>query len=248
MGYKLPISCIAPTRPINISRNDITVIILAANIGYGMKSYGPKSLLYINDKETLLQYQINLIKTVFPKSDIILVVGFLADRIIKKCPPGVRILENQLYENTNEVEQIRLALNCCLTENVLIIKDDIIFNPETFKDISKDQSCIIYDSKGQIDDGNVGVTVVNEYATIFSYDISTKWCHIVYLIGKDFKITKMLCNNRERSRMYFFEVLNMLLNKIGQIRAIEPVNMEIIKIDTSRDLERLMVKNENINC
>lgn len=239
MGYKLPISCIVPTRPINVDRNNITVIILAANIGYGMKSYGPKSLLSVTEKETLLEYQIGLIKTVFPKADILLVVGFSADRIIRKCPPGIRIIENQLFENSNEVEQLRLALNCTLTDNILVIKDGIVFNVDTLRAISKDQSCIIYDSKNQIDCDNVGVTIVNNYATIFSFDIPTKWCHIVYLTIKELKIVKTLCNNRDRSRMYLFEVLNMLLHKIEKMKAIEPVNMEIVKIDDSRDLERL---------
>lgn len=239
MGYKLTPSCIAPTRQINVDRDNITVIILAANIGYGMKSYGPKTLLNVNEKETLLEYQINLIRTVFPKADIILVVGFLADRIIRKCPPGIRIIENQLYEQSNEVTQLRLALNCTLTDNVLIIKDDIIFNAETLKEISKDKSCIIYDSTGQIDSDNIGVTVVDGHATTFAFDVPNRWCHIAYLTVKDLKSIRSICNNREHSRLYFFEALNMLLNKIEKIKAIEPKNMEIIKIDNSRDLDKL---------
>jgi bifunctional N-acetylglucosamine-1-phosphate-uridyltransferase/glucosamine-1-phosphate-acetyltransferase GlmU-like protein len=232
-------SCIAPTRPNNVSKDSLTIIILAANIGYGMKSYGPKSLLCINNKETLLEYQINIIKTVFPNADIILVVGFCADKIIRKCPKGVRIVENQLFETSSEVEQIRLALNCTLTERILIIKDDIVFNNETFFEITKDKSCIIYESKSQIDSSNVGVTIANNCAQIFSYDIPTKWCHIAYLTNKEFKMLKNLCNNRERSRMYLFEVLNIILNKVGQIKAMEPKNMEIVKIDTSRNLAQL---------
>ncbi len=241
MAYKLTPSCIAPTRQINVDRDNITVIILAANIGYGMKSYGPKTLLSVNEKETLLEYQINLIRTVFPKADIILVVGFLADRIIRKCPPGIRIVENQLYENSNEVTQLRLALNCTLTENVLIIKDDIIFNAETLKEISKDKSCLIYDSTGQIDSDNVGVTVVDGHVTTFAFDVPNKWCHIAYLTVKDLKSIKSICSNRDNSRLFLFEALNMLLDKIDQIKAIEPRNMEIIKIDNSRDLEKLKV-------
>jgi len=232
-------SCVVPTRPNNVNPNNLTIIILAANICYGMRSYGPKSLLNVNDKETLLEYQINLLKVVFPNADIILVVGFYADKIIKRCPVGVRIIENQLFETSSEVEQVRLALNCNLTNQVLIIKDDIVFNQETLFEISRDKSCLIYDSKCQIDDSNIGITIVDNKATIFSYDVQTKWCHMVYLMGKEFKMVKMLCNNRERSRMYLFEVLNMLLEKSGPLKAIEPKDMEIIKIDTSRNLTQL---------
>ena len=85
-------SHIVPTRRKKNDRTDITVIILAANIGYGMKSYGPKALLNINPHETLLEYQLNLVQTSFPHADVVLVVGFLADKGIKHCPDGVRIV------------------------------------------------------------------------------------------------------------------------------------------------------------
>lgn len=229
-------SHVVPVHRTKNERADMTVIILAANISYGMKSYGPKSLLNINTHETLLEYQLNLIKTVFPNSDIILVVGFEAQKIIRKCPSHIRIVENQLYETSNEVEQVRLALNCTVTNNVLIIKDDIIFNPETLLEISKQESCLIYDTNGQIDQANVGITVIDGYATMLAYEIPTKWCHIVYLAKNETRILKQLCNKKDYTKLYLFEILNMLLQKVGKIRAIAPTQMEIIKIDTSRHL------------
>ena len=232
-------SHIVPTRRNKVERNDITVIILAANISYGMKSYGPKSLLNINTHETLIEYQLNLIQTSFPRADIVLVVGFLADRIIKRCPPGVRIVENQLYETTSEVEQIRLALNCTLTDNVLILKDSILFNVDTLCNISKNNSCLLYDSKNQIDKSNIGVTIIDGYATVFSYDIDTKWCHIVYLIKRDTKLLRAICNKKDRAKMYLHEALELMLQRTGKMCAIEPTAMEIVKIDTSRNLQQL---------
>lgn len=233
--------CVVPVRPTTIINDDITVIILAANIGYGMKTYGPRSLLNINEKDTLLEHQISTIKASFPQSDIILVVGFKAGRIIKKCPPGVRIVENPTFEETNEAEQIRIALNCTITENAIIIKDNVVFNFDTFKDITQNGSCIIYDSKGRLDKHDIGVTIVNNYGTIFAYDIPTKWCHIVYLCGKDLKTIKALCTNKENSKLYLFELLNILLGKTDKIKAIEPKNMDIMKINTLRDWERLQI-------
>jgi bifunctional N-acetylglucosamine-1-phosphate-uridyltransferase/glucosamine-1-phosphate-acetyltransferase GlmU-like protein len=239
MVNNLITTCVAPTRPPKNTNEDLTIIILAANVSYGMKSYGPRSLLCINQQETILEYQIKLIKQTFPKADILLVVGFLSNKIIKRCPAGVRIIENQLFDITNETEQVRLALNCTITNNVLIIKDNIVFNSETLTNVTNNSSCIVYDSNNQIDTNSIGVTIVNNFATFFSYDIPTKWCHIVYLINKDLKIIKNLCNNKENSKLYMFEILNILLHKIEKIKAIEPTNMEIIKIDNSRDLEKL---------
>jgi len=85
----------------------------------------------------------------------------------------------------------------------------------------------------------VGVTIINDCATIFSYDIATKWCHIVYLTQQDTKSLKLLCNKKDRSKMYLHEMLNIMLTRSKKIRAIEPVGMEIVKIDTSKDLHQL---------
>ena len=233
---KLQPSCVVPTRRSKIDRSDITVIIMAANIGYRMKSYGPKSLLNVTPNETLIEYQLNTIQSSFPHADVILVVGFFADRLIKRCPPGIRVVENQLYEETNEVEQIRLALNCTLTDNILVLKDDVIFNNETLCNISKQKSCLIYDSQDRIEHTNIGVTVINGYATTFSYGLSDKWCHIVYLTKKETNILRAICAKRENSKMYLHEALNLMLKRTGHITAIEPSNMDIIKIDTSQHL------------
>jgi choline kinase len=241
MGYRVAPSCIAPTRYNTADRSNLTVIILAANIGYGMKSYGPKTLLAVNEKETILEYQISLVRSCFPKADIILVVGFLADKIIRKCPPGIRVVENQLFENTNEATQLRLALNCAMTDSILVIKDDIIFNNDTLTEISKGQSCLIYDSKHQLDEENIGVNVVDGKATAFAYGLPNKWCHIAYLTSKELKAVKALCNNKDNCKLYLFEILKLLLDRTDGIRAIEPTNMEIIKIDNSRDLDKLKV-------
>ena len=237
MPRNLPTSYIVPTRPV-ISNEPITAIILAANIGYGMKSYGPKTLLNINNK-SLLEYQTELLRKIFPQLDIILVVGFFADRIIRKCPKSIRIVENQLYESTNETQQLKLALNCTLTDNVLIIKDNIIFNEETLKAITKDKSCIIYDSQKQIDSGDIGINIVDGFVTTFTYDSMIKWCHIAYITGRELKIIRNLCNNKDNAQKYLFEILDIMLHKIDKIKAIEPQNMEIIRINSFRDLERL---------
>ena len=63
--------------------NPLTVIIPIAGIGHRMKSYGPKCLLQINSKETIIQKSIDTVKQVYPYVEIIVVVGFEADKVIK---------------------------------------------------------------------------------------------------------------------------------------------------------------------
>lgn len=236
----IPCSYVVPTRRQN-NKPELSIIILAANSGYRMRSYGPKSLLNITEKENILDYQVNTLKIAFPKTDIVLVIGFYADRMIKKCPENVRIIENQLFETTNEVEQIRLAFNNIFSSNVLIIKDDIVFGNHILNRLDRSCSCIVYDDTDIIDSDNVGVTVVDNVATVFKYNIDNKWCNILYLIEKDLLRLKTICSNRERSNLYLFEALNILIEKSVKLKAIKTGGDKIVKIDTIKDLGKIKV-------
>ena len=81
----------------------LSVIIPAAGTGHRMKSYGPKCLLPVSTTETILHKIIANVKTVYPNSEVTVVVGFEADRVIKALPDDIRIIENQFYQETNVV-------------------------------------------------------------------------------------------------------------------------------------------------
>ena len=76
----------------------ISVVIPAAGMGYRMKSYGPTCLLSANKKQTLIQKTIDNIKKVLTYSDIIVVLGFESEKVIKNLPRDIRVVENNLYE------------------------------------------------------------------------------------------------------------------------------------------------------
>ena len=60
----------------------ITVILLCDSPGYRMRSYGPTSLISISNKK-LIDIQIEAIKQTFDNFEIILCVGFDAEKICK---------------------------------------------------------------------------------------------------------------------------------------------------------------------
>ena len=215
----------------------LTVIIPAAGIGHRMKSYGPKCLLPFNRQDTIITRAISSIQKVYPFSEIITVVGFEADKIIKILPKNTRVVENQLYDSTNIVESLRLAINNSVHDHVLIVHGDLIFNTSTIKEITNNGSCIVVDSKNRFKDEGVGVTVINNVATSFSYGLDIKWTHIIYLEGKELEIFKSLCLDRRRNKMYPFELLNVVLNRGGVIKAVEPKGMAIREINSLRDLQ-----------
>ena len=224
------------TRHIKDTKDDnIVFIILSAGVGNRMRSYGPKCL-FKTSEETILDKQISIIKSNFPQNEIILVVGFEANKVIKKIPDDIRVVENQLYQTTNSSESLRLAVNNSVSDKIFFIHGDLIFNKEIFDSLDFSRSFVLVDSKNQIEDNEVGITIVNNKATFFSYGLDTKWCQMAYIRGKEFSILKSLYNKPGKDKLYTFEMLNMIIEKKGSLIAVEPENMNIKEIDSFKDL------------
>ena len=215
---------------------EITVIIPVAGMGHRMKSYGPKCLLQANQKETILEKTISNIKREYPLSDIIVVAGFESNKVINSLPHYVRIVENLSFEETNIVESIRLGINASANKKLLIVYGDLIFNVYSIRDVANDGSCVVIDSKSRFKDDEVGVTIVKDRVTTFAYGLEKKWSQIAYFEGEDFDMLKKLCSNKKRSRLYPFEIFNMMIESGVAIKAIEPKRMTIKEIDSLKDL------------
>jgi len=216
---------------------DTTVAILSAGTGPRIKSYEPRSLIKIGNK-TLLEHQISAISECFESPEIITVVGCRADRIIKKMRGNVRIVENQIHEQTNTSESMRLAFNNSMKNNFLFMHGDLYFNASTLKNINYDKSFVIIDNKKMITEKEVGVTIFNDKATIFSYGLPTKWCQIAYITGRELKMLRNIFNKFDttQKKMLSFEILNKMISMGAIFRCYEPSNMSILEIDRIKDL------------
>jgi CTP:phosphocholine cytidylyltransferase-like protein len=218
--------------------SNISIIMLCAGVGLRIKSYEPRSILKIKNK-TLLEHQIDILNTVFDCPEIICVVGYDAQKIIKKNY-NVRIVENQLYETTNAAESLRLAFNNTLNDNILFLHGDLFFNKETFN-VKYNKSFILVDSNKRFNNSEVGVTICSDTnkASILSYGLNTKWCQIAYLTGKETKIAKNLFQKFETThkKMLCFELLNEMITSGACFECHEPNNMSITEIDRIKDID-----------
>jgi choline kinase len=223
------------------NKPNFSIAILTAGVGARIKSYEPRSMLRIGDK-TLIECQIEALKNLFHDTEIVGVVGFDAQRIIKKLNgKPIRIIENQMYETTNTSESLRLAFNNNIQESFMFIHGDLLFNSETFADLDFSQSFILVDNQNRFDSKEVGVTVDNNNtANILSYGLNTKWCQIAYITGKELKIAKNLFNKFEEhdKKMLSFEVLNKMISMGACFKCHEPKNMKIIEIDRIKDISK----------
>jgi choline kinase len=232
---------IVPAKALDAGKSEhkyISVIIPAAGLGSRMKSYGPKCLFPTLNGSTILNKIIHNVQKVYPHCEIIVATGFEADRVIESVPKDIRIVENQLYDTTNMVESIRLSLNNAIYNDIIIINGDLIFNVYTLQNITKQGSCVLIDTQDRFQKNEIGVTAVEGSAVHFSYGLPTKWAQIVYLTGVELNLFKTFCSDRENNKRYTFEILNMVIENGGSILADEPKGMQIIEVDSIKDIPR----------
>ena len=231
-----------PIKKIN-NKSDIAVIILSAGVGSRIKSNEPRSLIKIGGK-TLIEHQINFVENNIEDAETIGVFGYSADKIIKKIAGKIRIVENQIFDKTNNSESLRLAVNNTNKKNILFFHGDLYFNHEILDDANFKKSFIIVDNKGMMKNKEIGVTMSKNKATILSYGLSTKWCQIAFMTGKELKILRSILNKLKGSRkkLLSFEIINLIISSGGNFECHEPNNMSIIEIDSIKD-----IKNENFN-
>lgn len=221
-----------------------TVVLLTGNSGYRMKSYGPPILQKMPNGELLMDHQVKIIKKCIPYCDIIISCNSNIDKIVKKKPSGVRLIENQLHDS-NEVEEVRLCLNNAVTDNVLFICSDMYFDETVFSGINinkfnENKSFIIYDTNGSISSDSIGVTITKNRATIMSYGLVNKWARFFFLGKNDIKSFTNFCKEPNNKRLFMHEAINNLLEK-KSINAFNP-SCTLYRIESISDMEKLPKK------
>lgn len=200
--------------------SDLTAVILCAGKGRRTSSIGSKSMVKINDTN-LINYQITTLREKFPNIfDIIVVLGFDADRIFRVLPPDVRVVENENFETTNISRSVAMGLKASRSENIFMIYGDILFDREVFSNFTQN-SCVAIDTFGRIDESKIGVTIENDRVVNLAYGLENGlWAQLGFFRGKEVDLLRKITYNRENDPLCGFEILNKVLHKGGKIEAI----------------------------
>lgn len=214
---------LVPTKHHNIDE-PLYVVILAGSLGYREKSKGPK-VLQFHDGMSVLEHQARTIHNVYPKAHISVTAGFQADKIIRFKPEYVSVIENQLWETHNTVEEVRLYLNSVNARRVMFVDGAILFTNQAIN-IATHSSILCCENP--LSD-EVGVYVENNKVINFSYGLDNKWTGILYLQDRDLIEFKKACS-RENAKLCIFEILNMLLDKKINLKAVTLDKKETARI------------------
>ena len=215
----------------------LSIILLNSLCAYRMRSFGPRCLLKLNNGEMLIDSQLKLLREYYPNSEIIMTIGFDAEKIIKKKIAGVRYVENQLFENTNIAEEIRLGINNCETSNILLIQGETVLTHDAVSNITKNGSCILCVDQVSNDEDDVGATVINDYLSILAHGLQPKFGGIAFITDPELNFFKNHICVKENNNLYLFELINLLAQKYQKIKVIHPSESTLLRIESIKDIQ-----------
>lgn len=231
------------TRKIKRSKfpETVDVIILTAGIGAKVKSCEPRSLLKVNGT-TLIEHQITVIQDLFPKSNIITVAGYDINKIIRKISTKTRIVENQIYQDSNSGESLRIGVNNSNADGLLILHGDLYFDSEIFEKVKFEESFLFCNNS--FHEKEVGINIIDGYISVLSYGLDLKWSQIAFLRNNEVNILRriLIKNDFETKYLLSFEIINKIIENGGKFKAVHNEHNKIKELDTMKD-----IMNELIN-
>lgn len=211
-------------------RDPPSVLILAAGAGRNPAS-PPPSLAVLEAGETLIERQVRVARSVFPRADVVVVVGHWADRVVGALPRGVRAVENERHAFSNAVRSLAIGLRAVDRDDVVVIHGDMLFNEDALRGLKGGGSRVVADRSGQVAADKVGLTVAGGWAVHFAYGLPAKWAQIARLSGREFEAFRGFVSHPSRKYFQTFEALNHVIDAGGVIRATEPRGLRVREFD-----------------
>jgi len=113
------------------------VVILAAGIGSRLRENLPKAMVHVDEDRTILDQQLENIERIVELEDILVVVGYKKELIMKKHPDLICV-HNRDYRKTNTSKSLLLALKKIDGEDdILWLNGDIVFEAEILRYIKE---------------------------------------------------------------------------------------------------------------
>ena len=226
----------------------VSIILLSENHGYRMKSYGPISLVKVGNK-TLLEHQIDAIKSAFVNFEVVLCAGFETGKIynfVKKTyGPSckIRIVENQVYYHSNCCESIRLCMNNVMTEKIIICGGGVLLTSNYLKSLDLKRSSLLYQEKQKTSNFDIGVISDGKSMESLSLAVKDKsWTEILYLSGtKNVQSFYNIVSKPEFKTKFFFEAINSWAHRKSIIASENSAEL-IVKINNLKTLKRVNEK------
>jgi len=225
-------------------------IILAAGMSKRLRPVTnkiPKCLLKLDERTTILGYQINsLIKCGI--EDIIVVVGYMKNLVLNYLYQQhyynyTEVVYNKLFSETDNAYSLSLALDRVndRKESVIVLDGDIIFDIELIKNLlsSKDRNIIVANNDKKIDNEDSKVAIKDGYVVGIGKEIKgdTVYTSIIKLGGEFLSAFKEKLKEPRTKLEWYSGPLNRLLELYPKEVSVSFTNgIDVSEVDTIEDL------------
>lgn len=185
----------------------MTYIILSAGKGAKLQPLTlnhPKSLYKLDDKTTILQRLVRMIRKFDAEAEIVVVVGYMYKQIKRELvDDNVKFVHNPFYSVTSSMGSLWFAKDYLQRENVTIINGDIVTSDKLLRDVlcqHTDYPCVLVDSTHR-DANKYNVQVQGELVCVMSKNLTD-------YMGNYASVTKL----DAVSARFLLEQLNKMVN------------------------------------
>ena len=138
------------------------VVILAAGMGTRLARPLPKPLTELRDGRSIMQQQIDNLKSAFGDTyRVLIVVGYKLEAIIERFPAATFVY-NEYYDQTNTSKSLLKALRAAPDGGVLWLNGDVVFDPQVLNRVTPlieaDQSFVVVNTS-KVSDEEVKYTL-----------------------------------------------------------------------------------------
>lgn len=229
---------------------NINIVIISSLPDKSMKSIGNKALIDFHGA-TLIEHQINNIRTIYKKAKIIIVGGFehkkLHDKI--KAKKNISYVYHEYNDYVNVGMAIKKALPILTNKPTIIMNIGFIFNPNIIESLNLDKDNVMINNNNKNFESKIGCIIDKKGRVEFIfYDLEKRLCEFIYLNTDGVAMMKSIQKDI-RNNMYLFEILNKLIN-MGMKLKISETNQNILHFDHMKKLKQtqnILTKLKNAN-
>ena len=204
----------------------------------------PKSMYKLDEKTTVLQRMVFLIKKYDNDADIVVVTGHM-HKAIEEQINGVTFVYNPFYEFTNSIASLWFARDHLDTDNVVLIDGDIVMSDYLVKNIvctKVDKAHVLVDSSVKTD-GDYNVEVSGDQVLVMSKELTSYYGEYAGVTKLDRYSSLEMKNELEKmieegffDQWYENAMVQLIFKKDFKLHYIDISNYEWTEVDSVNDL------------
>jgi choline kinase len=223
----------------------IQVVILAAGMGTRLGKPWPKPLTPLADGRSILQQQIENVRSVFADSArISIVVGFKLEMILE-AHPEVSYIYNEVYDQTNTSKSLLKALRNSHESGVLWLNGDVVFDArvlERVRERMKSEKSFVCVNTSAVGEEEVKYTVDNRgFINALSKRVENALGEAVGInfISAPHKAAAIKNLEACADNDYFERGLELAIERDGiEIEPVDISDLFAVEVDFQADLDR----------